>query len=84
VSYGFPTINFCNPEVHYETPSISFCSALRLRLDVADSLHRKLLYEFLFGLCQSNISPGLHKAHIGFHFLYKKNTSMCKNFGSKK
>jgi hypothetical protein len=22
VSYGFPTINFCNPEVHYETPCI--------------------------------------------------------------
>jgi len=22
VSYGFPIINFCNPGVHYETPSI--------------------------------------------------------------
>jgi hypothetical protein len=24
VSYGFPSINLCNPGVHYETPCISF------------------------------------------------------------
>jgi hypothetical protein len=26
VSYGFPTINFCNLGVHYETPCIHYCS----------------------------------------------------------
>ena len=33
VSYSFPTINFCNPRVHYEMPCIVYVLSDRLYLD---------------------------------------------------
>ena len=44
VSCGFPTINFCNPGVHYETPCISYMYNA-LSLSYAPHLRQN-------GLCQ--------------------------------
>ena len=32
VYYGFPIINFCNPRVHYEAPSIDFLPSARAQI----------------------------------------------------
>jgi len=33
MSYGFPIINFCNPEVHFEAPYINGSTVLRSTFD---------------------------------------------------